>query len=717
MHRALLQLYSRLRIPTGAGGVEPQHVAALNTEIAAFGYALSGRIIAALATLSEASFAEARQQIHALLKEESGAHVNHRILFSGFPYNTPDQHAHMFRRVLGDLKNKLRINIPDAQLLSCGHLIDPNLFDLAEFGACPICQHQVDELAQLDVAYYPYKGLTPLKVIDQADQAFLGRVANELFARPSSLSLVERQLLLSMRGHVTPAIPAQVTRETLPLVYAFHGEAGVRDLAKGATDVLRIAALLGNPEADLSLKEAPRFKLSTRDKKALLRLLDAQGNLEEDMLRHREPWLRLGERLNPGSADNRRRFPRVAAAFDTLRQAPGSVATFGRTVEKKMRARAIDQELLDTLTKRPGEFLRRIDFLLRNGGGEAVLRALPAPARGATSKMLIEVAKYLQYRKLDRPQRMFIPKGMVNKLQVVKDARAPIEHELLDRACSALAGELTRRFAALPAMGRVYIDPDLAKVVMPYNRRGDSATSNAIIKGARYPLATTDVVRLFVHWTGDIDVDLSLILFGEGLDFHQQVSWTNLKGLGCVHSGDIVSAPKGASEFIDFDIAKLRSGGNPGYRHSASRYAVASIISYRGDKFSDFPCFAGFMERDSLRSGARYEPQSVSLKMDVTAPATAHLPLVIDLKTREAIFVDVSCGNSRYARVDSQNSKQVALLGAALDLVHAKPTAYDVLIAHANARGTLVSDPAEADIRFDRDTLDIEAVMALMSDH
>lgn len=729
MQNELFTLYSRIHLPeTDAPGrpVDPRHVGAFNQELATLGYTLDVQALRALKALSEPAFRACRDEVLVLANGASGAGHLHRTLFNHFPHETPDQSEYLFKRLLGALQNSLRFNIEDAVPLSCGHVVDRALFDADAFGACPICQFQVDELESSDEAMTAFRRLTPLKPLGVADEAFLGRIASTLIARPSSLSLEERHLLLALKGKVAVTAPAQVARETLPFVYLFCGEDAVLPLLSGATDIMRIAVLLSDPDGDLSLKEPVRFKLATRDKKALLRLLESREQLTEDLMRHRERWLRLAERLNPGTAVNRRRFPKTAAAFDALRRDPKSIATFNRTLERTLRSGSLDPESLSAIARRPGEYLRRLDALFRRAralqdpqaadrASLAVLDALRAAVPKAPTKLLFEVSKYLAWRAATREGgamaglRMFLPKGSVNKMQVLPDARGPVAPADLLAAKAIIDVTLHDRLSRLPKMGRVHIDPALAKIVMPYNRRGDSATQTAVLKGSRYPMGAGEVIRLFVHWTGAVDVDLSIITFDALFNYVGHIAFTNLHDYGCVHSGDVQSAPRGASEFIDFDVDALLAKG--------VRYVVSSVISYRGDTFDSFPCYAGFMERDALKSGRKYEPESVRLKFDLRTASTSHLPIIFDLEGREAIFADIACGRGIFDAVVSSKDKHVALLRAAVEMTAAKPTAWDVLHAHVKARGQLAKAPARTRTRFTVDNLDIEAVMRLMADH
>ncbi len=76
------------------------------------------------------------------------------------------------------------------------------------------------------------------------------------------------------------------------------------------------------------------------------------------------------------------------------------------------------------------------------------------------------------------------------------------------------------------------------------------------------PLPETEILRFFLWWrngNGRTDIDLSAAMFGEGFVYLDVLSYYNLKGYGGVHSGDIVDAPHGASEFVDVSLPSCES--------------------------------------------------------------------------------------------------------------------------------------------------------------
>jgi len=332
----LLSLFSAMHLAKGSGtAIVPEtQVSAFTSEIGAFGYTFDGAMVSALKTLSRADFTDFRHDTLRVLGELTGVGNSHRVLFNKFPYDTPKTADYLFKRLIGYLQAEMGddfLGADNYQRLSCGHVIDPNLFNTEDFGACPICQQQVPELNSPDVAKFSFKSVTPMKVIMLATDLFVAQKASGLLVRNSSLSPQEREFINLSADRFNLARPVKVFRETLPLVYTiFDGK--VDDLLSGATDVLRIATYLSQAHADLSLKDNTKFKLRTSDKKKLIKFLNSLHgvNLEEDLMRHREKWLRLGEYLNPGSKKNAARWPKVALAFGKLRNNPNKIETFNR---------------------------------------------------------------------------------------------------------------------------------------------------------------------------------------------------------------------------------------------------------------------------------------------------------------------------------------------------------------------------------------------------
>lgn len=730
MNKQLLALYSRVPVPDAVGGGSAGFdlAARLNAEVGTLGYTLQRTLAARLAALPRPDFDIFRAELLVMLSALSGENLSHRTLFDKFPYEGPGDLSFLWNWILG-----ARHRMPGVDFTPTGRLVlDRNgmIIDLElageivgdvdkEFDRVPFTYNGVfdegwDGLHDDDQVRFAFARVTPLKPILLADNAYLIARARDLLGRGGSLSVDEKTLLGALpRALVAQALQGllagggKLYREQLPFAYVLSDDLeAFRPLVTGASDVLRVSAYLSDRGADLSLKDPVRFKLRRRDKRNMLALLEGCPSLIEDLMRHRERWLRFGEVVNPGSAANQVAYPKVAAAFDALRNRPEDIGTFNRAVEAGLRSGNVDETVLAALSRRPGEFARRLDWLLRTAGdGNSVLAAFKDASRGVPTGTLLGLRKFVEFRCTSAGrERVFVPKGKDNRVKVMPDTRKSIDPALLAAASAVIGDELRRRFSELPPLGKVWLDPKLKGVVLPFNRRGDSKTSAAVSKGSHHPLPQADVFRLFVHWTGE-DVDLSASLLNRDFEEVATVAFTSLREFRCVHSGDVRSAPNGASEFIDFEVSDLLENG--------VRYVVATVISFCGGAFSEFPCFAGVMARDGMKSGKKFEAASVELKFELEAETTQMMPLIFDLEEQVLVFTDVaSGGGSARTAVGAKGNIAVAAR-ALMEMPLRKPTAWDVLELHAAARGAIVESLDESDVAWSASNIDIEWVASL----
>ena len=174
-----------------------------------------------------------------------------------------------------------------------------------------------------------------------------------------------------------------------------------------------------------------------------------------------------------------------------------------------------------------------------------------------------------------------------------------------------------------------------------------------------------------------------------------QVSYTMLKTpeFGIYHSGDITSAPNGASEFIDIDTSKASAAG--------ARYIIASVLSYTNEPFCNLPqCFVGWMSRDKPNSGEIYEAACVENKIDLASDRRITVPCVIDLQENCIIWGDIAL-TSNLCPTNNIESNQRGLvhIGVALTSM-VKPNLYDLFCLHVKARGRIHDEIQGADIVF-----------------
>lgn len=476
---------------------------------------------------------------------------------------------------------------------------------------------------------------------------------------------------------------------SIPLTQAF----------KTATDVLRLAVAMS--EGDVSLAEKTKFRnFKKSERRVLLSLLEGK-DIAEDLNRHKASWLRLGERIHPGDYANK--YPGAAQAFKDLRNNK-SPQSFASKVEAALQSKNAIQ-VTGLLSTRPGEFARRLDDLIVRFPNDAgsIISAFNKVSDKVSPSVLVQVAAHFAGRTEDSKYRPVLPKGSVAKIQVLPETRDKVSVPTAAAVITAVEAGLHAQFKDRGDLGKVYVDEELFNYAIPFGMRSGSKALHTVGRGSRADFGDGDILRFFSWWkdgTGQsnygyynrTDIDLSAVALGEDFTHKFDLAYYNLRESGATHSGDITSAPEGASEFIDIDIPKLLSKG--------VRYVAMTVHVYSGQKFDELPeCFAGFMMRNDADSGEIYEPKTVQNKFDLTSSSKSGIPLIFDLEERTAIWLDL--GFSFHSRLNNAASQRATSLQVLQAMVERNvPTVGALLATHADVRGTLVTDRAEADTVF-----------------
>jgi hypothetical protein len=220
------------------------------------------------------------------------------------------------------------------------------------------------------------------------------------------------------------------------------------------------------------------------------------------------------------------------------------------------------------------------------------------------------------------------------------------------------------------------------------------------------------VLRFFIWWrngSSRTDIDLSAALFDHDQRHVDHLSYYNLKNFGGCHSGDIVDAPKGSSEFIDVELDKLRT--------SNVRYIVMIITSFTSQPYCDLPeCFAGWMARKDAASGEVYEPRTVHDKLDVASNTKICIPAVFDLAANEVIWADLALKRRpAYSNNVVNNLSSLSLMLRSLTSI-TKPDLYTLFSLHVSARGSMTASRADAETVFAADgditPMDVDRIRA-----
>lgn len=468
-----------------------------------------------------------------------------------------------------------------------------------------------------------------------------------------------------------------------------------------ATDVLRLVVALSG--GDISLSCPTRFRsLRRKERRLIMSLLNNCSDLQEDMWRNREQWLRVGERLHPGEY---KQYKKVNLAFESIREEKKPLFWAGKVEAFLQQNREPSftemMNFLAVLMERPGEFARRLDKILREYPKYSVIiiEHFSIIAHKVSTPVLLQLLSHFRNRDT-QDFRIVVPKGSVAKACLIPNHSQDIKE--ITKICTVLEEALIKEYSKRSVMGKVWIDSTLENYIIPFSQRSTNHSYKSMTRGSRLSLGEL-CERFFIWWTNmksnfRVDLDLSMSFYSENWEFLGWVSYTNLKDaqFKCYHSGDIVDGGEfggaGASEFIDIDVKHLLKNG--------CRYAVPQVYSYSCQPFNEIPCTFGWMERSDFDSGEIYEPKTVKNQISLTSNTKESIPVIIDCKEKQVIWADFSSSMPKCQNNNLENNL-IGTTAAAYAAVNLKKaTMKQVAYLNALARGEIVENMEDADIIF-----------------
>ena len=459
------------------------------------------------------------------------------------------------------------------------------------------------------------------------------------------------------------------------------------------------------------------MRMSRPLRRALLQLLEEMNwqNLMDDMTRHQSWWVWVGEFLHPH--EYHKRYPQVAKAFQIIRKKgpKGEKAaphrSFYSKVEKAVDAKDVSA-LITLLEKRPGEFARRLDHLLRLAGDDEqvvneVLEVFTMNVHRFSTAVLATLHNHLPLREELAPFRIYWPKGAVSRGISAKDERSPLPKRAITRCHSAIEQELLHRFSQRESLPVCLIDKNLEQVMAPFNERTASPGAVDLPRGSSMAIDSSKTVRLFLHWCEpeknglSTDLDLSVGFYDDkwqylGVCSYYQLTFTCEDGTPfdgsdgdeedlwiAKSAGDLLQAPypDGATEFVDLNCGNAKSLG--------IRYAVMVINSYSGMPFGELErAFAGLMLRDEPM-GKHFDPRTVELKFALRGESGIFMPLVLDIKEGRLHWLDVfSKGKLIMNNVESSNKAIQKICPQQIEYFQrgTRMNMYELLLMHGASR-------------------------------
>ena len=564
-----------------------------------------------------------------------------------------------------------------------------------------------------------YKEQGEARILNLAKEDDAVDIVRNLLNSPTSISQLDREALLTFFNafdDYSTYLPDEIPfKENVAVVSALmfrspdrYGVEGIGKYVKTATDVLRLLTALSDGDVSLAQKCTYR-KLNRAERRMVMDLLSMCGKIDEDLFRYRQKWLRIGEILHPFTYKDSK-YRGVVEAFDILRN-KHKPRYFNGVVEALIEQKNVD-DLLNMLKKRPTDFARRLDKVLRDNEQDAdrILAAFAEVAQEVSTTVLLTIRAHFAERKMTDGCRYYIPKGNLAKLNVIEGELPPLSEEICQKVVATCENALMAIYREREPMSKVYVAPELKNIKVPYSQRSASETSQIVTRGSRFPF-DGKVLRAFIWWTNlpngeRVDLDLSALILDKNWKYVEHISFTNLRNTSeCYHSGDLTDGcdyeGAGVAEFIDLSVAKVRKAGG--------RYVLFSVLCYTKDTFDQIEhAMFGWMQRNKPNSGEIFEPASVVMKMNLTAKCASVMPVVFDCEKHEFVWCDMALTQTTfYNTIEMNASRMVQMARVIFDIK--RPNLYDLVSLNAKVRGQLVDDPDEADMVFGMSRVEAKA--------
>ncbi|MFD4642181.1 TerD family protein [Lentzea sp. NPDC058436] len=582
-----------LRVPTsdGAPGDGAAIARQLDAALIRSGFKASRDLLEHVSGLENAE--EFAAEVARAVKELIGARGQHNPYFKEFPHNVPDTLTFWWECVRDALEQG----------------VEPtnNLLDLPKYGRV---QHSYEEMLKSHDELIP-------SLKDRVTVVHLGgtldeevqRLFEELATSPIPLAENDRALLGELAVLAADAELDVPVRENRAIINAVRlvAQKPLQDVDT-VTDVLRAAAEASG--GDVTLKEATRFRSFRRsERRALLGALnEVAASKLGDVNSNREAWKRLGERLHPHEYP----FERAQDVFAVARREKVA-RSFAGQVEMAFAA-GDTARATSILANAPGLLLRQVDRLLRNGAENLAVH-VEAAVPEVSSRVLVSVLEHLSNRTTPDTARVFATRA--RRVWIADDDRAPLDPGAVAEIVAVVENELVSR---LPEYSGLIVDDEVLDVVVPLT--GTEEGFGVLPRGSKLSF-DGDALRFFVHWKQHAkrtDYDLSAVLLDEDFGYKGQVSWTQLKDGGAVHSGDVTDATNGATEFID--VHRIRAN---------AKYVVPQVNVYSGEGFDDVAeSMFGFMSRDLDQLGKPFEPSTVRARSSMRGKGKVALPVMFE---------------------------------------------------------------------------------------
>ena len=624
LDEAVISRRGRVPLPERVSGDGAAVTRQLDAALMSAGFKLSRDLLEELSGREAGQVLELGGTVLRAVRKMAGDHVKHNPYFVDFPHNVPatlEFWAELAERALAvgiTGGSSVYVDIGGGELVAAGSLLSlPGYGTVQHTYDDMLAAHETLVASAGDRVTVLHRGGTSG---DEAHALYLELAGSRVPLSGEDLALLQALAAVCTAGPQPERIPVRENRAAVNKAALADG----RPLhADTVTDVLRLAAAVSG--GDLTLETPTRFRsFARRERRVIMAALDSVVRQSPaklaDVAQHAEAWKRLGERLHPhehGTLPGGQRVFSVARGEERVPSLASRAESHFVSGENAQAAR--------WLTVAPGLFFRSLDRLLRNAApadhGEIMRLAVQA-APEVSGRVLLSAREHFQNRGKD--DGTGLPRIFANRkgrAWVTPERRPGIDRGVKQDLLAMLDEVITAR---LPEGGRLIVDPAVLGVALPLSGKPAAPGVGVMPRGSVSDVvpADQDVLSFFVYWQQEsrrTDYDLSALMTTPDFSRSDFVSWQAYQSAdtAVTYSGDVTSAPDGATEFISCDL----------HRMSLS-VIIPQVNIYHGERFDEAAeAFFGYMLRGSAQRGAPFEAATVRMKSDLRGSGRVALPL------------------------------------------------------------------------------------------
>ena len=619
-----------------------------------------------------------------------------------------------------------------------------------------------------------------LKIVNKGTETDLIRMMD---ARMHSLNMSENQFeelkafsyvyRKEFNEMLKSETPFQSKESKVKIAMMLHEEGRKDDLKalmRDSVDVLRFAAVLsyknGMKQNTVELKSnVPgkdiAFKLTKPEKRLVRDLLNNCAGLYTDIWRQEKLFKQLMNRLGTTKADN---CPvRVTLAFDNLALGH-KVDEYDRPIynPNKLIPEAIEylnktgdiSKLESVAANRPGDFLRSYVSCVTKANPEyrdAVINAVRhcADSNSIPMKNILTVREQIA---IDARAKNAIDNGEATakvykhhgKHYVKINNGIDLPSEDIEKMRCVLMETASKMVAGYQELGKVYIDPALADVKAPGRDMRDASGGSILTPYSKFSAGGEEhnLLMFGVRWEkpvngsrDNIDVDLSVHMYGKNYEDKGYVSYSHLRAPGAVHSGDYTYVGKSGSsteaiacdkkilkemgvkylvaEVHCFSIPSFREAGNCRFVHE-SREGSLDNRRDGSDVLKKESNGRGRWDYDSgsgkvVMLGEVFEPKHLENCVQLNSDGASTIPVVYDVDNDQMLWLDMTLQGRGMPHVTEDPRNMTSVMA---EIERAQNNPYpdmkSLFECYAHHNGELTTDIKEADTVFVRENIDRE---------